>query len=307
MQTLEALSVEYCKWINGNGTHCHMIHCLFVVRSQKQQQQLFVQPPAPLRRHAYSRPECGCHCALGSMRFRMFHLISLTSPVRQAGSQAAAAAAAAEGTLASCSRTKLADTLFAWGAALPLPGLVCERVKQWDTRQLTETLNCSHFGWQQCLGERRAWSGTECKQPFGGEGSARAVIQQHIWSRSAVVFKALWRLLRTLYTHARVRRCLSNNNNGPRNGIACTPLHPSLFHRAVSCGVCLGSHTALFRAGDAKQEQMSVGLKKLNETPQPWPFDPLRQLSSTQFPPPNPCVTTTQDKTTQLTHSPHKE
>ena len=33
-------------------------------------------------------PECGCHCALGSMRFRMFHLISLTSPVRQGGSQA---------------------------------------------------------------------------------------------------------------------------------------------------------------------------------------------------------------------------
>ena len=42
-----------------------------------------------------------------------------------------------------------------------------------------------------------------------------------------------------------------------------SPLHPSLFHRAVSCGVCLGSHTALFRPGDVKQEQMSVGLKRV--------------------------------------------
>lgn len=36
----------------------------------------------PLCRHAYSlTAECGCHKTLGSMRFRMFHLISLTSPV----------------------------------------------------------------------------------------------------------------------------------------------------------------------------------------------------------------------------------
>lgn len=40
--------------------------------------------------------------------------------------------------------------MFAWGACThSLTGIVCERVKQWETSQLTDTLSCSHFEWQQ--------------------------------------------------------------------------------------------------------------------------------------------------------------
>lgn len=42
--------------------------------------------------------------------------------------------------------------MFAWGVCThSLTGIVCEHVKQWRTSQLTDTLSCSYFEWQQCV------------------------------------------------------------------------------------------------------------------------------------------------------------
>lgn len=89
--------------------------------------------------------ECGCHKALGSMRFRMFHLISLTSPVSRGAKQQQLREP----------QHPVEQSWLTWclpeGSALThsLTGIVCERVKQWETSQLTDTLSCSHFEWQQ--------------------------------------------------------------------------------------------------------------------------------------------------------------
>lgn len=101
--------------------------------------------------------------------------------------------------------------MFAWGVCTrSLTGIVCERVKQWKTSQLTDTLSCSHFEWQQA-GEEPwwLWSGTEYKQQTKGS----ITISRSFLDDSVVV--SCWSCASWLY-HVTVFLSWSHNSSVER-------------------------------------------------------------------------------------------
>ena len=105
------VSAPFCanlQWVCGEDAFFKMNSkslqgaCCEIPTSVREHQ---IQRPIVVARHRFQRgticfapvflctgmptvsTECGCHYALGSMRFRMFHLISLTSPVSRGAKQ----------------------------------------------------------------------------------------------------------------------------------------------------------------------------------------------------------------------------
>lgn len=155
MEIPTSVRQHQCKWCTHVSWHRISFKALFVL-------SLFLCVGT-----ATVSAECGCHKALGSMRFRMLHLISSISPVSRGARQQPRE-----------SQHPVEQSWLTWclpeGACThSLTGIVCKHVKQWETSQPTDTLSCSHFEWQQCM----------------REGAAAPV-----WDSAQTAFQADWRL-----------------------------------------------------------------------------------------------------------------